>query len=635
MIQTSFESGTEGWTIIGGTGGHDAAGGVGGGGALTGQDNDSGDWAFAASDLWLGDLSAYYGATLSFQQRQKVLTSQLPDTAPDVILRGNGLVLVANVGAPPLTEWTDYSVNLSLGQGWKIGSLTGRIATEAEIRAVLSDLTALEIRGDYVSGLTDDIGWLDNVVLSDPAPVPPVPTGWQITETFDTGLGGWSFVADVAEFRWMPDGGNTGGYAEAVDFSTGEVWYFVAPEAFLGNRKGFYGGELAFDLKQSSTTSQFDSPDVVLTGAGMTLVFDTPQNPGTDWTGYSISLIEGAGWKVGSLSGTAATRADLLAVLGDLDSLHIRGEFVSGADTGGLDNVSLTGAPRKIYVLSDPVSEVLERGFNNLQTALDYARTGRLVEVVSDDRIGAGPWTVGANRLTVQSDQPLNGTFLLGDSVARFTLTGTNHAAVTVTSATGALVLGSDGENLLRGANGADTLNGGAGTDTIRGGGGNDLIRGDIGNDRLLGEGGNDSLYGAAGGDVLSGGSGADLLDGGAGNDRLNGDAGADTLRGGVGNDTLAGGANNDRLIGGTGADVFVFGPGGGADRVIDFNPVEDRLLLDATLWGDTTTDPASVVAQFAALSGTDTVFTFAGGERIILQGFAHTVLLDSAIDLF
>lgn len=635
MKQASFDSGAEGWTIINGTGGHDTTGGVAGTGAMTGIDANAEIWAYAAPADWLGDMSAYFGATLSFQLRQKILTGQVDDIYPDVVLRGGGLVLVADIGPSPGTDWTDFSVSLALGQGWKVNSLTGRTATEGEIRTLLANLTAIEIRGEFVSGITDDVSWLDNVVLSDPDPVLPVPVGWQIVETFDTGLGGWSFVNDVAEFRWKPDGGNTGGYAEAVDFSTGEVWYFVAPTAFLGNRKGFFGGTLAFDLKQSSTASQFDSADVVLTGAGRTLVFDTPVNPGTDWTRYTVDLTDTAGWKLGGLNGAAATRADMLAVLASLESLHIRGEFVTGLDTGGLDSVSLTAAPARIYVLSNPVDQVLERGFGNLQTALDFARTGRLVDVLSDDRIGVAPWTVTANRLTVDCDDPLAGTFLLGDSVSRFTLSGANDAAVTATSAQGVAVVGSDGDNVLRGATGSDRLTGGDGRDTIEGNAGNDLLRGGNGNDQLLGAGGNDTLSGEAEADVLWGGSGADLLEGGAGNDRLNGDAGVDTLRGGAGDDTLTGGAGNDRLIGGAGADVLVFAPGDGTDRVVGFDPVADGLRLDATLWGDSTTDVAEVIALFAARTGTDTVFSFAGGERIILQGFAHPLMLDGAIDLF
>lgn len=44
---------------------------------------------------------------------------------------------------------------------WRVGSLAGPIATEVEMRAVLGDLHALRIRGEYRSG--SDTAWLDNV----------------------------------------------------------------------------------------------------------------------------------------------------------------------------------------------------------------------------------------------------------------------------------------------------------------------------------------------------------------------------------------------------------------------------------------------------------------------------------------
>ena len=635
MKQALFESGSDGWTIIGGTGGHDATGGVGGGGALTGQDNAAGDWAFAAPADWLGDLSGYYGAALSFQQRQKVLTSQSPDTAPDVILRGNGVVLVANVGAPPGTDWTGYSVTLSLGQGWKVGSLTGRTATEAEIRGVLANLTGLEIRGDYVSGLTDDIGWLDTVELSDPDPVLPGPAGWQVRETFDTGLGGWSFVADVAEFRWAPDGGNPGGHVTAVDFSTGEIWYFAAPGRFLGDKGGFHGGTLSFDLKQSSLRSQFDEPDVILTGAGMRLIYDTPDNPGLDWTGYAVSLTAAAGWRVGGLGGAAATEAQLRAVLADLTALHIRGEYVVGSDSGALDNVALTAAQARVYLLSDPVEQRLIRGFDRLQNALDQAGDGAMIAVQSASRIGTGPWMVEADALTLQSGKALFGSFVLGADVGVFTLTGAGRAAATATSDRGVRVDGSDGANRLTGAQGADSLTGGDGADTLQGLGGDDRLEGGKGKDLIGGDDGADQVRGRSGDDRLLGGARGDWLDGGHGNDTLSGETGQDTLRGGAGDDVLQGGKGNDRMTGGAGADRFVFGPGGGRDVVRDFDLSADRLVLDATLWGDSTTDLARILADFAVVAGTDTVFTFAGGETLTLKGFVHVPMLDTAIELF
>jgi len=74
-------------------------------------------------------------------------------------------------------------------------------------------------------------------------------------------------------------------------------------------------------------------------------------------------------------------------------------------------------------------------------------------------------------------------------------------------------------------------------------------------------------------GEILRLTSRADSVDGGGGNDRIIG-------RGG--NDTLAGGAGNDVLIGGAGRDVFVFTPGGGIDRVLDFQKGFDRLDFTA-----------------------------------------------------
>lgn len=97
---------------------------------------------------------------------------------------------------------------------------------------------------------------------------------------------------------------------------------------------------LTFDLKQSRINMQFDWDDIVLVGGGVTLVFDTPYNPGTNWTVYSIPLHESAGWK-NKATGLPPTHAEMLAVLSSLTELRIRGEYEVLADTGCLDNVVL------------------------------------------------------------------------------------------------------------------------------------------------------------------------------------------------------------------------------------------------------------------------------------------------------
>ncbi len=66
----------------------------------------------------------------------------------------------------------------------------------------------------------------------------------------------------------------------------------------------------------------------------------------------------------------------------------------------------------------------------------------------------------------------------------------------------------------------------------------------------------------------------------GDGNDLLIGNSADNKIDGGRGNDTLFGGAGNDLLIGDRGADTFAFdGLGQGIDT-LDFNPLDDNILL-------------------------------------------------------
>jgi hypothetical protein len=58
------------------------------------------------------------------------------------------------------------------------------------------------------------------------------------------------------------------------------------------------------------------------------------------WTSYVIHLDLTDDWRL-SLGGPRATAADILTVVGDLTDVFIRGEFVTGPDTDGLDNVVL------------------------------------------------------------------------------------------------------------------------------------------------------------------------------------------------------------------------------------------------------------------------------------------------------
>ncbi len=180
-----------------------------------------------------------------------------------------------------------------------------------------------------------------------------------ITSTFDTDAEGWLASGDVTSTTptYVATGGNPGGAIEVDDLTVGGIWYYDAPAAFLGAKAGAYGQTLSFDIWQTGSGPQFDASDVVLDGAGLTLTIDAGANPlpiGT-WVGTSVLLREDAGWfKVAdhrNLVGPPATQAEMLAVLGSLTRLRIRGEFITGPDVGKLDNVSMEVIPEAGTVL--------------------------------------------------------------------------------------------------------------------------------------------------------------------------------------------------------------------------------------------------------------------------------------------
>lgn len=188
---------------------------------------------------------------------------------------------------------------------------------------------------------------------------------------------------------------------------------------------------------------------------------------------------------------------------------------------------------------------------------------------------------------------------------------------------------GGNSDDSLYGRGGDDQLQGGSGRDLLDGGDGNDTFWiGDVDTDTFIGGAGTDSvkllndtgrqsltLDSAAGveildtdGHTLSGtladdvfdlsglttltagkkginlSSGTDSYLGYAGADIVNGGADADVLSGGAGKDRLDGGTGADTLTGGEGADSFVFSTAaikGQHDTIADFDPLQDRILLD------------------------------------------------------
>ena len=127
---------------------------------------------------------------------------------------------------------------------------------------------------------------------------------------------------------------------------------------------------------------------------------------------------------------------------------------------------------------------------------------------------------------------------------------------------------------------GDDVVRTTGGADLFYLGDGNDVGIGGAGNDRLIGGNGNDALRGSSGDDILVGGEGNDNLRGGVGNDFLFGNNGKDLLKGENGDDQIDSCSGNDRMVGGNGNDEFVFRSADDSDRIMDFNLVDDTIVL-------------------------------------------------------
>ncbi len=621
MVSSSFNSSFDGWTVTNGTGEFIATGGAPGGN-LRASEGGSGVYYYDAPAAYLGAKTDFYGGTLTFDLKQDGDSSQFDEA--DVLLTGGGLTLALDVGENPGIDWTSYSATLALGAGWKVGSVTGRVATAEEILSTLSDLESLRIRGEYVDGSTNDASNLDNVSMVKGTTPPTVVPGPVVKSTFNTDVDGWSFIADVKEFRWQATGGQPGGWLEAVDYATGAVWYFVAPEKFLGDKAPFLKGTLSFDLKQSSLSSQFDERDVVLTGGGTTLVYNTDSNPGLDWTSYTIRLAPGDNWTLDTVGGEAATLADFKTVLGDFTALQIRGEYVSGPDTGGLDNVKLKAPDGAVFdslnVYDGPVSLLGLSTHEQLSAALAVAAAGNAIGTLDSANTPDAAYDVDVNRLTMISDASLGTTFRL-DGVKHMTLSGANNMNITGNALNNDLT-GSDGNNTLRGGSGRDNLIGRDGRDTLYGDKGNDALSGGRGNDKLYGGDGKDVVHGGADIDTLVGGKGNDALYGGGGNDSLDGQAGNDVLLGGYGGDMLKGGGGDDYLNGNAGKDTLIFKGTFGRD-VVQFEDGFDTLRL---VKGN---GEAGSVAEFKAASedlGGMVIYDKGGDDKNVI------VLLDTAL---
>ena len=164
LVRHDFTESAQGWRISGDTdadepilstsGGHP-------GGCITGVDEALGEtWYFRAPAAVLRRLPAAANGTVSYSLKQSGAIISLIDD--DVVIVGPAGRLSYRFRTAPGTDWTDFSVRLSEGEGWTWN--WNRRATQAQIDSVLAAPTRLEIRGEYVT--CPDEAALDNFVLT-------------------------------------------------------------------------------------------------------------------------------------------------------------------------------------------------------------------------------------------------------------------------------------------------------------------------------------------------------------------------------------------------------------------------------------------------------------------------------------
>ncbi|MEM1026799.1 MAG: laminin B domain-containing protein [Planctomycetota bacterium] len=166
-----------------------------------------------------------------------------------------------------------------------------------------------------------------------------------VESAFDTDAEGWRLTGDPVSPTpaWIAEGGIDGGsYVQITDAAQGPVIWMYAPDKFFGDFSAAYDGLLEFGLRARGARGFFGNDDLRLDGAGLSLRHNLMPFPrDEEWTQYRVPLTAEIDWRVGRHDGPRATEAQFRAVLADITSLGIRGEWISGPDSTDLDNVRL------------------------------------------------------------------------------------------------------------------------------------------------------------------------------------------------------------------------------------------------------------------------------------------------------
>jgi hypothetical protein len=226
---------------------------------------------------------------------------------------------------------------------------------------------------------------------------------WQITD--------WNLVLDR-----RTSGGNPGGYLAVVGQSVAQPWYWRAPIKFLGDQSLMFRGYLVYELKHPViTTTNWQDPEVIITGGGLTLHYRSFTLPGTNWTTFNIPFKEFTGWE--RADGGPVMAEDLCQVLGQLTDLRIRGNYCPTAGEICLDNVALI-APS----LNETPAMNLMPLTGQAVIFLEWPRDAVGFELLATDNLFQPTWTNLLPQLQIIVTNNLNHVLIPINSTQRFFL---------------------------------------------------------------------------------------------------------------------------------------------------------------------------------------------------------------------
>ncbi len=145
-------------------------------------------------------------------------------------------------------------------------------------------------------------------------------------------------IADAELEHLINDDGN--GFICYTPAEADTPWFYNAPEEWVQTLSDGYGTTLVYSLSQSEEGTPLDRRQAlqIVADDGATIVYANVETPASNFTPYTIPLIETAGW-LHADSPIRVTQSEFQAVLDSLTEIRILGNYRSGTARGCLDFV--------------------------------------------------------------------------------------------------------------------------------------------------------------------------------------------------------------------------------------------------------------------------------------------------------